>query len=154
MRPVQNGTDTQRLTEEHGLCAARRSPGVHVFYALDPCRHRVDRARDHCEASTASWQQSSARRRYGTDRDVVVGDAGVGRTSQTWAETLVRFLTNRIVASLLMTIGLLGILVEFRAPGFGLPGVVGLLSFAVLFWGHWLVQLAGWEELLLGWDAP
>ena len=31
MRPVQNGTDTQRLTEEHGLCAARRSPGVHVF---------------------------------------------------------------------------------------------------------------------------
>ena len=34
MRPVQNGTDTQRLTEEHGLCAARRSPGVHVFMPL------------------------------------------------------------------------------------------------------------------------
>ena len=48
-----------------------------------------------------------------------------------------------------MTAGLMGILVEITAPGFGLPGAVGLLSLALLFWGHWLVQLAGWEELLL-----
>lgn len=75
--------------------------------------------------------------------------ADVRRTSQTWAETLVRFLTSPILASVLMTVGLLGILVEIRTPGFGVPGVIGLLSFAVLFWGHWIVQLAGWEELLL-----
>jgi membrane-bound serine protease (ClpP class) len=80
---------------------------------------------------------------------VGLGAADVRRTSQTWAETLVRFLTNPILASALMTIGLLGILVEIRTPGFGFPGVIGLLSFAVLFWGHWIVQLAGWEELLL-----
>ncbi len=48
-----------------------------------------------------------------------------------------------------MTIGLLGILVELRTPGLGLPGFVDLASFAVLFWGHWIVQLAGWEELVL-----
>jgi membrane-bound serine protease (ClpP class) len=80
---------------------------------------------------------------------VGLGSADVRRTSQTWAETLVRFLTNPILASVLMTVGLLGLLVEIRTPGFGFPGVVGLLSFAVLFWGHWIVQLAGWEELLL-----
>jgi membrane-bound serine protease (ClpP class) len=80
---------------------------------------------------------------------VGLGGAEVRRASQTWAETLVRFLTNPIVASLLMTVGLLGIFVEIRTPGFGLPGFVGLLSFGLLFWGHWLVQLAGWEELLL-----
>jgi membrane-bound serine protease (ClpP class) len=80
---------------------------------------------------------------------VGLGAADVRRTSQTWAETLVRFLTNPILASVLMTIGLLGILVEIRTPGFGFPGAIGLLSFAVLFWGHWIVQLAGWEELLL-----
>ena len=78
-----------------------------------------------------------------------LGAADVRRTSQTWAETLVRFLTNPILASVLMAVGLLGILVEIRTPGFGFPGVIGLLSFAVLFWGHWIVQLAGWEELLL-----
>jgi membrane-bound serine protease (ClpP class) len=68
---------------------------------------------------------------------------------ETWAETLVRFLTHPIVSSLLMTVGLLGLLVEIRTPGFGAPGAIGLLTLGLFFWGHWLVQLAGWEELLL-----
>jgi membrane-bound serine protease (ClpP class) len=75
--------------------------------------------------------------------------AEVRRTSQTWAETLVRFLTHPIVSSLLMTIGILGIIVEIRTPGFGVPGALGITSLALFFWGHWLVRLAGWEELLL-----
>jgi membrane-bound serine protease (ClpP class) len=29
------------------------------------------------------------------------------------------------------------------------PGVLGIASLALFFWGHWLVRLAGWEELLL-----
>ena len=45
--------------------------------------------------------------------------------------------------------GLLGILVEIRTPGFALPGTIGLLFLGLFFWGQWLVQLAGWEELLL-----
>ena len=73
----------------------------------------------------------------------------VRHARQTWAETLVRFLTNPIVSSLLMTVGLLGLLVEIRTPGFALPGTIGLLSLGLFFWGHWIVQLAGWEELLL-----
>jgi membrane-bound serine protease (ClpP class) len=76
-------------------------------------------------------------------------DADVWRSTQTWAETLVRFLTNPVVSSLLMTIGMLGLLVEIRTPGFALPGTIGLLSLGLFFWGHWIVQLAGWEELLL-----
>ena len=78
-----------------------------------------------------------------------LGDADVRRASQTWAETFVRFVTNPIVSSLLMTIGMLGLLIELRTPGFALPGTVGLLSLGLFFWGHWIVQLAGWEELLL-----
>lgn len=75
--------------------------------------------------------------------------AQVRRTSQTWAETLVRFFTDPVVSSLLMTIGILGIIIEIRTPGFGIPGLLGIGSLALFFWGHWLVQLAGWEELLL-----
>lgn len=71
------------------------------------------------------------------------------RLSLNWAEAVVRFLTDPIVSSLLMTLGMLGIFLEIRAPGFGLPGALGVASFALFFWGHWLVQLAGWEELLL-----
>ena len=75
--------------------------------------------------------------------------AEVRRATQTWAETLVRFLTHPVVSSLLMTIGILGIIVEIRTPGFGVPGSLGVASLALFFWGHWLVRLAGWEELLL-----
>jgi membrane-bound serine protease (ClpP class) len=69
--------------------------------------------------------------------------------SQTWAETLVRFLTHPVVSSLLLSLGMLGLIVELRTPGVGLPGVLGVTSLALFFWGHWLVQLVGWEELLL-----
>lgn len=75
--------------------------------------------------------------------------AEIQHASETWAETLVRFLTHPAVSSLLMTIGILGIIVEMRVPGFGLPGALGLISLALFFWGHGLVQLAGWEEFLL-----
>jgi membrane-bound serine protease (ClpP class) len=71
------------------------------------------------------------------------------RVSPNWAEGLVRFLTNPIVSSLLMTVGMLGIFLEIRTPGFGVPGALGIASLALFFWGHWLVQLAGWEEMLL-----
>lgn len=71
------------------------------------------------------------------------------RASPNWAEGLVRFLTNPIISSLLITIGMLGIILEIRTPGFGVPGGLGIISLALFFWGHWLVQLAGWEELLL-----
>lgn len=76
-------------------------------------------------------------------------NAEVRHARQTWAETLVRFLTHPVVSSLLMTVGLLGLLVEVRTPGFAVPGTIGLLSLGLFFWGHWIVQLAGWEELLL-----
>ena len=67
----------------------------------------------------------------------------------TWAEQVVRLLTGPIISSLLMTMALLGLLVELRTPGFGAAGAIGVLSLGLFMWGHWIVQLAGWEELLL-----
>jgi membrane-bound serine protease (ClpP class) len=58
-------------------------------------------------------------------------------------------LTHPVTSSLLMTVGLLGLLMEIRTPGFAMPGTIGLISLGLFFWGHWIVQLAGWEELLL-----
>ena len=78
-----------------------------------------------------------------------LGGAEVRRASPNWAEHLVRFLTHPVLSSLLMTIGMLGIIVGVRTGGFGIAGVAGIASLALFFWGHWLVQLAGWEELLL-----
>jgi membrane-bound serine protease (ClpP class) len=76
-------------------------------------------------------------------------DAEVRRIPQTWAETLVRILTHPVLSSILLAIGMLGLIIEVQTPGVGLPGGVGLICLGLFFWGHWLVALAGWEELLL-----
>jgi membrane-bound serine protease (ClpP class) len=75
--------------------------------------------------------------------------AEVRRPTVNWAEQLVRFFTHPVLGSVLMTIGILGIIVELRTPGFGVPGAIGIASLGLFFWGHWLVRLAGWEEMLL-----
>jgi membrane-bound serine protease (ClpP class) len=80
---------------------------------------------------------------------VGLAGADVRAAAPTWAEEVLRFLTHPVVSSLLMTVGLIGIIVELRTPGFGVPGAVGIGSLALFFWGHWLVRLVGWEELLL-----
>ena len=82
-------------------------------------------------------------------QSVNLADAEIRYASETWAESLVRFLTHPVVSSLLMTVGILGIMLEMRMPGFGVPGALGLISLALFFWGHGLVQLAGLEEFLL-----
>jgi membrane-bound serine protease (ClpP class) len=78
-----------------------------------------------------------------------LGGAEIRRASLNWAENVVRFLTHPVLSSLLVTIGMLGIIIELRSPGFGVAGAIGVGSLAAFFWGHWLVQLAGWGELLL-----
>jgi membrane-bound serine protease (ClpP class) len=78
-----------------------------------------------------------------------LGGAELRHTSLNWAERVVRFLTHPVVSSLLVTVAMLGIIIELRTPGFGIPGALGLTSLGLFLWGHWLVQLAGWEELLL-----
>jgi membrane-bound serine protease (ClpP class) len=75
--------------------------------------------------------------------------AEVRHAAPNWAERLVRVLTHPVLSSILMTLGIVGIIAEIRTPGFGVPGLVGLTSLALFLWGHWLVRLAGWEEVLL-----
>lgn len=75
--------------------------------------------------------------------------AEVRNRSPNWGERVVRFLTHPIVESLLISLALLGILIELRTPGLGAPGIVGFLALVLFFWGHAIVRLVGWEELLL-----
>ncbi len=75
--------------------------------------------------------------------------AELRQTQPNWAENVVRVLTQPLVASLLVTVAMLGIIIEIRTPGFGFPGALGLASLGLVLWGHWLAQLAGMEEALL-----
>ncbi len=65
------------------------------------------------------------------------------------AERFVRFLTNPVVASLLISLGFLGLLAELTSPGFGVPGIAGVLLLSLFFWGGFLAELSGWEGVAL-----
>ena len=66
-----------------------------------------------------------------------------------WAEGLVRFFTHPIVAPMLLSLGFLGLLIEFKTPAFGMAGVGGAILLGLFFGSHYLVGLAGWEELMM-----
>lgn len=75
--------------------------------------------------------------------------AEVVNVETNWAEKLVRFLTSPGISLLLMIAGFLGIFIEVKTPGFGIGGTIGVICLGFFFWGHFLVRLAGWEELIL-----
>lgn len=70
-------------------------------------------------------------------------------TETNWAEALVRFLTNPLVSPLLLSLGILGLVMEIKAGAFGIGGVVSLVSLALFFGSSFILGLAGWEEVLL-----
>ncbi len=80
---------------------------------------------------------------------VNLGGARVEVIDPNWAELLVRFLTNPVVAPLLLSLGMLGLVFEIKSGAFGLGGLLSLGSLGLFFGSHMLLGLAGWEELLL-----
>jgi membrane-bound serine protease (ClpP class) len=73
----------------------------------------------------------------------------VREISPNWAERIVRFLTNPMLAPLLLSLGFIGLIVEIRTPTFGLAGAVGLVCLAAFFGARFVVHLAGMEEIIL-----
>jgi len=66
-----------------------------------------------------------------------------------WAERVVRFLSNPIVAPFLLSLGFLGLIAEIKTPGLGLAGFAGLLSLGLFFGSHLILGLAGMEDMIL-----
>jgi membrane-bound serine protease (ClpP class) len=69
------------------------------------------------------------------------------RIEESWSETLVRFIGG--IAPLLLMIGLAALYIEIKAPGFGLPGILGIICLFLVFINQYLVGLADYTELLL-----
>ncbi len=53
------------------------------------------------------------------------------------------------LAPLLLLGGMLGAYLEFKLPGFGLPGIAAAVCFGLFFFGHYFAGLAGWETVAL-----
>ncbi len=75
--------------------------------------------------------------------------AEVISTKATWSESIVRFLTNPVVASLLMTFGFLGILFELQQPGWGVSGTIGAVCLALALGAGYIAELASATDFLI-----
>ncbi|HET9949885.1 MAG TPA: ATP-dependent Clp protease proteolytic subunit, partial [Longimicrobiales bacterium] len=75
--------------------------------------------------------------------------ARVVTTEANWAERVVRFFSNPVIAPFLLSLGFLGLLVELKTPSFGMAGAAGLLALALFFGSHLIVGLAGLEDILV-----
>jgi membrane-bound serine protease (ClpP class) len=78
-----------------------------------------------------------------------LGNAELVSLDESWLESVVRFLNNPIVSSLLIMIGLVGLFTEIKTPGWGLPGTAALIALALFFGSGFLLDIASVFEILL-----
>ncbi|MDD3276047.1 MAG: NfeD family protein, partial [Kiritimatiellales bacterium] len=62
-------------------------------------------------------------------------------------EKIARFIAA--FAPILLMIGLGGIYIEIKTPGFGLPGITGTAALVLFFFGHHIAGLAGMEDVVI-----
>ncbi|MGC3958887.1 MAG: NfeD family protein [Verrucomicrobiota bacterium] len=78
--------------------------------------------------------------------DALIAKLGYGNAQRitiepTGAEKLGSWINK--ISSILLIIGIIGLYIEFKTPGFGLPGVIGIIAFAIYFFGGYVAGLSG-----------
>ncbi|MDD8052399.1 MAG: NfeD family protein [Verrucomicrobiota bacterium] len=86
------------------------------------------------------------------DLPALIEQLGLGESPRktlevTGAEQIARWIA--LLSPLLLGAGLLGIYLEFKTPGFGLFGALGILCLLAFFFGHMIAGLAGMEDLVI-----
>ncbi|MBK6915440.1 MAG: nodulation protein NfeD [Ignavibacteriales bacterium] len=66
-----------------------------------------------------------------------------------WAENVVKFLNNSLVSSILIMIGIFGLIAEVKTPGWGVPGTAGVIALALFFGSSYILQLASTLDIIL-----
>lgn len=65
----------------------------------------------------------------------------------TWSEELAQYMNK--IAPILMGLGLLALFIEFKTPGFGVFGIVGIILLGIVFLGNYVAGFSGHEPLLV-----
>ena len=67
----------------------------------------------------------------------------------TGGERFARFVTDPMVAPVLLSLGIICVVMEFFTPGFGIFAGLGILFLGLYFGGHMVAGMASWFALLL-----
>ena len=76
-------------------------------------------------------------------------EPGLLLVDPSWIDAVGRFLTSPLVAPILLSLGIIGLLAEIKAGVFGAGALLGIVSLALFFGSSFLLGLAGWHEVLL-----
>jgi membrane-bound serine protease (ClpP class) len=74
------------------------------------------------------------------------GNFMVRKFEVTWSEELAQYLNA--IAPILLGLGLLALFIEFKVPGHGWIGGIGVLLLALFFFGHHVAGLSGHEPIV------
>jgi membrane-bound serine protease (ClpP class) len=66
-----------------------------------------------------------------------------------WAEETVKFLNNPVVSTILIMVGVFGLFAEIKHPGFGLPGIAGIIALLLFFGSSYILDLASILDIIL-----
>jgi len=92
------------------------------------------------------------------DLDEVIAKLGYNKPDRTytikkmnwnWAERLAGWLSSSVIAGLLMTIGMLGLMIGLYTGGNPVPMILGGACLLLFFFGQHVVNLAGVEEMVI-----
>jgi membrane-bound serine protease (ClpP class) len=100
------------------------------------------------EAQKVGYSEHTAK----TAADVIawkgLSERTVVELNPSFAERLSEWLTSPGLSMLLLIVGLAGIAIELLVPGFGAPGIIGLLAFGLYFFGQSIAGFAGMESIV------
>ncbi|MBB6729714.1 nodulation protein NfeD [Cohnella sp. CBP 2801] len=75
--------------------------------------------------------------------------SGIVRIEPSLAEKASQALVSPGVSTILLIVGLAGILIELFVPGFGVPGITGIVAFGLYFFGQFVAGFAEAEALVV-----
>ena len=94
-----------------------------------------------------------ARAPFGT-LDEVLADMGVKNAvkivaEHNWAEDFFGFFSQTVVKGLLMMVGIWALYMEFKIPGFGVPGIIGVVCLALFFFSQHFMGMSDYVGLVI-----
>jgi membrane-bound serine protease (ClpP class) len=101
------------------------------------------------EAVEVGYAEGIAENRRELFNLLEISNPQVTEAELTFSEQIARFITNPVVIPILLSIASIGLIVELYSPGFGIPGILGLVSLILFFYGHLVAGLAGYESVIL-----
>ncbi len=78
-----------------------------------------------------------------------IDEKNIIKIEETSTDKLVGFITSPMIISLLVLIALVTLYIELTTPGFGVPGTISIICFAVVFGSNFMMGRVGSLEIII-----